>query len=64
MSLKSTALLFVVLEIKKLSNAYYSLGISFNDAPSQDEHIEVQELIVGLFFINIVLIFYKEKISA
>ena len=53
-----------VIEIKRLSNAYYSLGLSFNDAPSPDENIEVQELVIGLFFINFVLIFYKEKISA
>lgn len=53
-----------VIEIKRLSNAYYSLGLSFNDVPSPNENIEVQELVIGLFFVNFVFIFYKEKISA
>ena len=50
-----------IIEVKRLSNPYYSIGMSFNEVPSQEEHVDVEELIIGLFLINIVLIFYKEK---
>lgn len=47
----------VLLEFKLLSNPYYNIGVSFV-AYTADEHME-EEFTIGLFFINIVIVFYK-----
>ena len=47
-----------LLEKKQLSSPYYCLGVSFIEIPREDDIIQ-QELCIGLYFINIVVIFYK-----
>jgi hypothetical protein len=42
----------VIFEVNDFSTPYYSFGISF----IKSEH---QELIIGLVFVNVVLVFYK-----
>jgi hypothetical protein len=47
-----------MLEFKLFSNPYYNIGISFIAYPEPD-HIE-EEFTIGLFFVNFVIVFYKE----
>ena len=47
-----------ILEIKKFSNPYYSIGI-YLSKHYVDEDEYVDEVVIGMFFINIVLVFYK-----
>ena len=47
----------VLLELKLLSNPYYNIGMSFIAYPEED-HVE-EEFTLGLFFINLVIVFYK-----
>lgn len=51
----------VVIEIKQLSTPYYHVGISFTEHLTKSPEYIEQELIIGLFFVNILVIFYKEK---
>ena len=48
----------VIVELKNLSNNWFHLGMSYNRVDN-DECIQ-EELIVGLFFINFVVVFFKE----
>jgi hypothetical protein len=48
----------LMLEFKLFSNPYYNIGISFIAYPEPD-HIE-EEFTIGLFFVNFVIVFYKE----
>jgi hypothetical protein len=48
----------VGLEIKRMSNAYFNIGISF-DVHSLQDGCEEQEIKLGLFFVNLVVIFFK-----
>ena len=50
-----------ILEFKSFSNPYYNVGISFTEHTTEDPEYIEQELIVGLFFVNVILVFYKEK---
>lgn len=47
-----------VLEIKLFSNPYYAIGVSLNKHYI-DEQYYVDEVVIGLFFINIILVFHK-----
>lgn len=51
-----TAILF---EINMLSSPYYHFGISFF-GEHHSKNIIQEKLIIGLVFVNIVIIFYKE----
>lgn len=46
------------LEIKRMSNAYFNIGISF-DSHILEDGCEEQEIKLGLFFVNVVVIFFK-----
>jgi hypothetical protein len=46
------------MEIKRMSNAYFNIGISF-DSHSLQDGCEEQEIKIGLFFVNLVVIFFK-----
>jgi len=48
------------LEFKNLSNPYYYIGISFTEHTTEDPTMIEQEFILGLFFVNIILVFGKE----
>jgi hypothetical protein len=48
----------IMIEFKYLSNPWFNLGLSFQSVP-QEDHIQ-EELIIGFFFINIVIVFFKE----
>jgi hypothetical protein len=48
----------VMIEVKNLSNNWFHLGMSYNRVDN-DECIQ-EELIVGLFFINFIVVFFKE----
>ena len=48
----------VIVEVKNLSNNWFHLGMSYNRVDN-DECIQ-EELIVGLFFINFIVVFFKE----
>lgn len=47
----------ILLELKLYSNPYFNIGLSFMAYPEED-HIE-EEFTLGLFFINLVIVFYK-----
>ena len=49
---------------KYLSNPYYHIGISFMEYETEDPDFIEQEIILGLFFIEFIIVFYKEKIEA
>ena len=49
------------IELRAFSLPYYELGISFREHPTLDEDYMEQELIIGLFFINLVATFYKQN---
>jgi len=49
----------VVFEIKSYNNPFYYIGVSFVEVEEDD--FMRQEFVIGLFFINIISIFYKEK---
>jgi hypothetical protein len=48
------------LEFKNLSNPYYYLGISFTEHTTEDPSMIEQEFVLGLFFVNIIVVFCKE----
>ena len=48
----------IVIEINTFTTFYYNVGISFIAYPEPD-HIE-EEFTIGLFFVNFVIVFYKE----
>jgi hypothetical protein len=48
----------IIIELKNLSNNWFHLGMSYNRVDN-DECIQ-EELIVGLFFINFIVVFFKE----
>lgn len=48
----------IMIEIKYLSNPWFHFGVSFQQYPHED-HVQ-QELIIGFFFVNIVIVFFKE----
>lgn len=50
--------------IKYLSNPYYHIGISFMEYETEDPDFIEQEIILGLFFIEFMIVFYKERIEA
>lgn len=50
-----------IVEIKSISTPYYHIGLSFTEHTTTDPEYIEQELIIGLFFVNILVIFYKEK---
>lgn len=54
----------IILGIKRFSNGYFHLGVFFDEHPTEDPGFIEQELIIGLFFIDVVVIFYKEKFNA
>lgn len=49
----------VIFEIKGYNNPFYYIGISFIEV-EEDEFMR-QEFVIGIFFINILMISYKEK---
>lgn len=46
------------IELKLYSNPYYVLGLSFERIEIQEGY-DVDQFIIGLFFINIVVAFHK-----
>jgi hypothetical protein len=51
----------IMLEFKSFSHGYFHLGLSFNEHDTEDPEFIEQEIIIGLFFVNIIAVFYKEK---
>lgn len=52
----------LTVEIKSFNNPYYELGISFRGHEIEgDDNTFEQELIIGLFFFNIVFTFRKNR---
>jgi hypothetical protein len=49
----------ILIEINVFNTAYYNIGISFN-CVYEDEFQSIEQLTIGLFFINFNLVFYKE----
>lgn len=49
----------LIFEINMLSSPYYQFGISFFGENNRTHH--VQTLCIGIIFINVVIVFYKEK---
>jgi len=49
------------MEVKGLSNPYYRIGLSFLEYTTEDEDSIEQEFRLSLFFIEVVLIFFKEN---
>jgi hypothetical protein len=45
-------------EVKALNNPYYYIGLSFNEYTLDDGSTE-EELIIGLFFVNVIMVFWK-----
>jgi hypothetical protein len=52
----------VILELKMFNNPFYNIGVSFNQKlpDNEGEYVE-NEFIIGLFFVNIVVVFFKEN---
>ena len=50
-----------IIGVKDLSSPYFNIGVSFEEHGTDDPDYIEQELIIGLFFINIIFVFYKEK---
>jgi hypothetical protein len=48
----------IMIEIKYLSNPFFHMGVSFEQHVEED-HVQ-QELIIGMFFVNVVVVFFKE----
>lgn len=48
----------IMIELKNLYNNWFHLGMSYNRV--DNEECIQEELIVGLFFINFVVVFFKE----
>lgn len=48
----------IMVEVKNLSNNWFHLGMSYNRV--DNEECIQEELIVGLFFINFIVVFFKE----
>lgn len=59
-SLRGSIELTFGLEINTLQTPFYKLGIFFQRYDLQDGTIE-DELVIGLFFINIVVVSWKEN---
>jgi hypothetical protein len=57
--IKDSVEIDVIFEIKRYDNPFYYIGMSFNEI-EEDEYMR-QEFVIGLFFINILMISYKEK---
>lgn len=49
----------VIFEVNMLSSPYYQLGLSFYGENNKTHFVET--LVIGLVFLNIVIVFYKEK---
>ena len=47
-----------IFEAKTYDNPYYNTGLSFNQYRLEDGSTE-EELIIGLFFINVIMVFWK-----
>lgn len=47
------------IEVNMFTSPYYNIGMSFN-CVYEDEFMSIEELTIGLFFINFNLVFYKE----
>jgi len=53
----------LIIELNTLSTPYYNVGISFySEEDDEDSSIIIEKVCVGLFFINIIIIFYKKNI--
>jgi hypothetical protein len=48
----------ILIEFKSPSNLFFSIGLSYNQY-NEPEYIE-QELVIGFFFINFVVVAFKE----
>ena len=57
--IKGSVKIDVIFEIKGYDNPFYYIGMSFIEM-EEDEYMR-QEFVIGLFFINIMMISYKEK---
>ena len=49
----------LMIEFKSFNTPYFKLGVSFNEYPTEDPAFIEQEFTIGLFLINIVVVFYK-----
>jgi len=59
---KSIHLQFII-ELNTLSTPYYNVGISFySEEDDEDSSIIIEKVCIGLFFINLIIIFYKKNI--
>jgi len=53
----------LIIEVNTLSSPYYYIGVSFHSEEDEtDSTILIEKLIVGLFFINFIIVFYKKDI--
>ena len=53
----------LVIEVSTLNTPYYYIGISFySEEDEEDSSVVVEKLAIGLFFINVVILFYKKNI--
>lgn len=57
--IKGSVAIDVIFEIKSYNNPFYYIGMSFIEI--EEEEYMRQEFVIGLFFINILMIVYKEK---
>lgn len=57
--IKSDEMTFA-LEINKLSSPFFKLGL-FSDRFTLDDGSVEDEIVIGLFFINVVIVFWKDN---
>jgi len=55
---KDSSQVDILIEFKSPSNPFFNIGISHNQYV-EEEYIE-QELVIGMFFINFVVVAFKE----
>jgi len=55
---KGSSQVDILIEFKSPSNLFFSIGLSYNQY-NEPEYIE-QELVIGFFFINFVVVAFKE----
>jgi hypothetical protein len=49
----------VIIEVNDLSTPYHHLGVSFFGEYENEQLVE--QLIIGMIFFNVVIVFYKQK---
>ena len=56
---RSASEIDIMLELKSFGNPYYKIGISYETVYEDEEGYKVEEFVIGLFFVNVIVVFHK-----